>query len=170
LEVLRDDIGFDNVRQKVVRPLTGVRVAPYYGCLLLRPPKEIGLDDPEEPTVMEQLLEALGCEVVDFPRKVECCGSFMIVNRPEIAAQCSATILRSASQIGAQLLVTTCPLCQFNLDWQQMRMLESNGEITPVPVLYFTQLMALAMGAEPFVLGFEHHLVDPRPAVMELGL
>jgi heterodisulfide reductase subunit B len=170
LEVLRDDIGFDNVRQKVVRPLTGVRVAPYYGCLLLRPPKEIGLDDPEEPTVMEQLLEALGCEVVDFPRKVECCGSFMIVNRPEIAAQCSATILRSASQIGAQLLVTTCPLCQFNLDWQQMRMLESNGEITPVPVLYFTQLMALAMGAELFVLGFEHHLVDPRPAVMELGL
>lgn len=168
LELLRDEIGFDAVRSKVVRPLTGIRVAPYYGCLLLRPPKEIGLDDPEDPTVMEQLLEALGCEVVDFPRKVECCGSFMIVSRPELAAQCSTTILRSASSLGAQLLVTSCPLCQFNLDWQQMRMLEANGEISPVPVLYFTQLMALAMGAEPYLLGFEQHLVDPRPAVMEL--
>ncbi len=170
LELIRDEIGFDTVRSKVTKPLTGVRVAPYYGCLLLRPPKEIGLDDPEDPTVMEQLLEALGCEVVDFPRKVECCGSFMIAHRPELAAQCSTTILRSASSFGAQLLVTSCPLCQFNLDWQQMRMLESNGEISPVPVIYFTQLMALAMGAEPHLLGFEQHLVDPRPTVMELGL
>lgn len=170
LELIRDEIGFDAVRSKVTKTLTGVRVAPYYGCLLLRPPKEIGLDDPEDPTVMEQLLEALGCEVVDFPRKVECCGSFMIVNRPELAAQCSTTILRSASSFGAQLLVTSCPLCQFNLDWQQMRVLESNGEISPVPVIYFTQLMALAMGAEPHLLGFEQHMVDPRPTVMELGL
>jgi len=170
LELIRDEIGFDAVRSKVTRPLTGIKVAPYYGCLLLRPPKEIGLDDPEDPTVMEQLLEALGCEVVDFPRKVECCGSFMIVNRPELAAQCSTTIVHSASSLGAQLLVTSCPLCQFNLDWQQMRMLEANGEISPVPVIYFTQLMALAMGAEPYLLGFEQHLVDPRPAVMELGL
>jgi len=169
LELIRDEIGFETVRQKVVRPLKGLRVAPYYGCLLLRPPKEIGLDDPEDPTVMEQLLEALGCQVVDFPRKVECCGSFMIVNKPELSAQCSETILRSASNLGAQLLVTSCPLCQFNLDWQQMRMLESDGEISPVPVIYFTQLMALAMGAEPHMLGFEHHLVDPRPTVMELG-
>lgn len=170
LELIRDEIGFDAVRSKVTKPLTGVRVAPYYGCLLLRPPKEIGLDDPEDPTVMEQLLEALGCEVVDFPRKVECCGSFMIVNRPELAVQCSTTILRSASSFGAQWLVTSCPLCQFNLDWQQMRVLESNGEISPVPVIYFTQLMALAMGAEPHLLGFEQHMVDPRPTVMELGL
>ncbi len=170
LELIRDEIGFDAVRSKVTRPLTGIKVAPYYGCLLLRPPKEIGLDDPEDPTVMEQLLEALGCEVVDFPRKVECCGSFMIVNRPELAAQCSTTIVHSASSLGAQLLVTSCPLCQFNLDWQQMRMLEANGEISPVPVIYFTQLMALAMGAEPYLLGFEQHLVDPRPVVMELGL
>ncbi len=170
LELIRDEIGFDAVRSKVTRPLTGIKVAPYYGCLLLRPPKEIGLDDPEDPTVMEQLLEALGCEVVDFPRKVECCGSFMIVNRPELAAQCSTTIVHSASSLGAQLLVTSCPLCQFNLDWQQMRMLEANGEISPVPVIYFTQLMALAMGAEPYLIGFEQHLVDPRPVVMELGL
>lgn len=170
LEVLRDDIGFDALREKVKRPLTGLRVAPYYGCLLLRPPKEIGLDDPEEPTVMEKLLEALGCEVMDFPRKVECCGSFMIVNRPEIAAQCSATILKSASRLAAQLLVTSCPLCQFNLDWQQMRILEANGEISPMPVIYFTQLMALAMGAEPYLPGFEHHLVDPRPVVTEMDM
>lgn len=170
MELIRDEIGFDAVRSKVTRPLTGIRVAPYYGCLLLRPPKEVGLDDPEDPTVMEQLLEALGCDVIDFPRKVECCGSFMIVSRPELAAQCSTTILRSASSLGAQLLVTSCPLCQFNLDWQQMRMLEANGEISPMPVIYFTQLMALAMGAEPYLLGFEQHLVDPRPAVMDLGL
>ncbi len=169
LEVLRDDLGFDALQKRVSRPLRGLKVAPYYGCLLLRPSKEIGLDDPEEPIVMEQLLMALGCEPLDFPRKVECCGSFMIVNRPELAAQCSATILRSASQLGADVLVTSCPLCQFNLDWQQVRMLESNGEGKPVPVLYFTQLLALALGAEPFTLGFEQHFVDPRPVVLGIG-
>ncbi len=169
LEVLRDDVSFDAVRQRVARPLTGLKVAPYYGCLLLRPPKEIGLDDPEEPTVMEQLLTALGCEPVDFPRKVECCGSFMIVSRPEVAAQCSATIVRSAAQLGADVLVTSCPLCQFNLDWQQVQIAESNGEIKSVPVLYFTQLMALALGAEPYSLGLEQHLVDPRPVVLGMG-
>ncbi len=79
------------------------------------------------------------------------------------------TIVRSAAQLGADVLVTSCPLCQFNLDWQQVQIAESNGEVKSVPVLYFTQLMALALGAEPYSLGLEHHLVDPRPVLLGMG-
>lgn len=163
LEVLRDDVKFEEVKKRVQRELSGWKVAPYYGCLLLRPYKEIGLDDPEEPTVMEKLLESLGCTVLDFPRKTECCGSFLIVSNPSLAAQCSLPIIRSAVKMKADALVTSCPLCQYNLDKQQSQMLSGDSGFKPVPILYFTQLLALALGVEPNLLGFERHLVDPMP-------
>lgn len=155
LEVLRDDVGFEALRERVKRPLNSWRVAPYYGCLLLRPHAEIGLDDPEEPTILERLLESLGCQVVDFPRKTECCGSFLILSHPELAAQCSATLLRSAARCGVNALVTTCPLCQYNLESQQTQMLSRDGGFKPVSILYFSQLLALALGAEPSQVGLE---------------
>lgn len=165
LEVLRDEVGFDEVRKRVQHPLEGWRVAPYYGCLLLRPYQDIGLDDPEEPKVMEQFLESLGCAVLDFPRKTDCCGSFLIVSNPSLAAQCSWTILRSAARMGANALVTSCPLCQYNLDKQEAKTLNGDSGMPPVPILYFTQLLALAFGIDPSLLGFEQHAVDPMPLI-----
>lgn len=163
LEVLRDDLGFEQVAGRVKRPLTGLRVAPYYGCLLLRPAKEIGLDNPEEPTILEELLTSLGAEVVDFPQKTECCGSYLIVSNPDLAEKASAAVLSGAGRRGADVLVTTCPLCQYNLDHRQAGLERGNGSYGSIPVLYFTQLLGLALGIEPARLGLEQHAVDPRP-------
>jgi hypothetical protein len=119
LEVLRDDIGFDALAQRVTKRLDGLKVAPYYGCLLLRPAEEMGFDDPDRPTILERFLASLGCEVVDFPHKTECCGSFVTVSSPETATECSARILETAAKLGAEMLVVSCPLCQYNLDRAQ---------------------------------------------------
>jgi heterodisulfide reductase subunit B len=162
LELLRDDLTWQGLADKVSRPLKGLKVAPYYGCLLLRPEAEIGLDDADEPRILHDCLNALGCEVVDFPYQMECCGSYLAVSKPDLPEKLSGEILASARKHGAQAIVTACPLCQFNLDYQQRsaahHALEDN-----LPVLYFTQLVAVALGLEPAVWGMDKHYVDPRP-------
>lgn len=147
LEILRDEVGSEGLRAAVKVPLRGLRVAPYYGCLLLRPARELGLDDPEEPTLMEGLLRDLGCAVVEFPAKTDCCGSYHVVTNSAFAAHCVDLILRSALRSRAELIVASCPVCHFNLDWGQR-------EDSPLPVVYFPQLLALALGEPGEALGF----------------
>lgn len=159
LELLRDDLTWEGLASRVTQPLRGLKVAPYYGCLLLRPGSEIGLDDPEEPTILHDCLAALGCEVIDFPYKVECCGSYLAVSKPELPEKLAREILASARRHGAQAIATACPLCQFNLDYPQ-RAAERTGH--EIPVLYFTQLMAVALGLGPDCWGMQGHYVDPR--------
>jgi heterodisulfide reductase subunit B2 len=160
LELLRDYLTWDVLASKVVRPLKGLKVAPYYGCLLLRPQSEIGLDDPDQPTILHNCLTALGCEVIDFPYQVECCGSYLAVSKPELPKALAGDILASARKHGAQALVTACPLCQFNLDYPQRSQVSQNGE--ELPVLYFTQLMAVALGLDETTWGMDNHYVDPK--------
>jgi heterodisulfide reductase subunit B len=162
LELLRDDLGWASLAERVVRPLEGLRVAPYYGCLLLRPYDEIGLDDPEAPTILHDLLRALGAEPVDFPYNIECCGSYLTVKEPEVSETLSRDIVASAREHDAQMIVTACPLCQFNLDYPQ-REREAGHAGGEVPVVYFTQLMAVALGLPEEDWGMEGHYVDPRP-------
>ncbi len=164
LGLLRDSLGWAALQERVTRPLKGLRVAPYYGCLLLRPYAEIGLDDPEAPTIMHDLLRALGAEVVDFPYSIECCGSYLTVKEPQISTALSQDIVASARQHGAQAVITACPLCQFNLDYPQ-RETEYGRTGDEIPVLYFTQLMAVALGLPPEDWGLEGHYVDFRPLV-----
>ncbi len=166
LEILRDDLGWEgpgSLAEHVKRPLAGLKVAPYYGCLLLRPFEEIGLDDPEDPRILHDLVRALGAEPVDFPYNVECCGSYLIVKEPDVPQSLAKDILGSAKEHGADLLITACPLCQFNLDYPQ-RETEMSRTGDKLPVVYFTQLMAVALGLPEEVWGFEDHYVDPRPA------
>lgn len=164
LELLRDELGWHALAEKVTRPLNGLKVAPYYGCLLLRPENEIGLDDPDQPTILHDCLQALGCEVVDFPYKVECCGSYLAVSKPELPKKLSLDIVESARRHGAQALVTACPLCQYNLDFPQLAPDASRiSSGTAVPVLYFTQLMAVALGLDQSVRGINDHYIDPEP-------
>jgi len=162
LEILRDEVTWKGLAEKVTNPLKGLKVAPYYGCLLLRPPSEIKMDDPDNPTILHDCLAALGCEVVDFPYQSECCGSYLTVSKPELPHKLANEILESARRHGAQALVTACPLCQFNLDYPQRpehQMLMGNE----IPVLYFTQLMAVALGLEQATWGMDKHYIDPRP-------
>lgn len=138
LEILRDEVGWEAIRAQVQFPVS-MRLAPYYGCLLLRPHDEIGLDDPEQPTILHDLLRALGAEVVDFPYSIECCGSYLTVKEPRISETLALEIINSARESGAQAIMTACPLCQFNLEYPQQQ-----GD--SIPILYFTQLMAEALG------------------------
>ena len=157
LQQLRDDLGWKALGEKVTQPLKGLKIAPYYGCLLLRPPAEIGLDDPDAPIILADLITALGAEPVDWPFKGECCGSYLAVNKPEVPTALSGTIVESAAKHGAQAIVTACPLCQYNLDVKQ------KGLSRGVPVVYFTQLVAVALGLGDEARALDGHYVNPAP-------
>ncbi len=166
LEYLRDVIGFDNLAKMVKKDLSHIRVAPYYGCLLLKPQKEIGMDDPEEPVILHDFLEALGCQVVDFPGQVDCCGSYLIMRNQEKVLELSHNILQEAYDYGAQTLVTACPLCQSNLDQSEGQKRDAD-RFADMPILYFTQLLGVALGLDTEQYGFEKHCIDPTPVLSD---
>jgi len=169
LELLRDEIGFAKISKRVVRPLNGLKVANYYGCMLIRP-HEIGLDDPENPVVMEQLTEALGAEPVDFPFKTECCGAYQTVEEVALVVSRAYQILTSAQSWGAEMVAVSCPLCAFNLDQRQREVKREHVGFKRIPVMYFTQLLALAMGLGEEVLRLDLHDTDPRPVLKQRQL
>lgn len=136
LELLRDVIGFDAVGAAVKKPLTGKRIAAYYGCLLLRPSKILAMDDPENPCIMEDLLTVLGAEPVIWARRNECCGGYTAALSPAQAEKNSRRVTDNALACGAEMIVTACPLCKYNLERQGC----------PIPVVYFTELLARAFG------------------------
>lgn len=169
LELLRDEIRFDYVAEKVVKPLRNLKISNYYGCLLVRP-KDIGFDDVENPTVMEKLVTALGAEPVDFPYKTECCAAYQTVDNPGIVADRTHRIINSAREQGAEVVVVSCPLCAFNLDHRQKETILKFPDFSYMPVLYFTQVLAIALGCPEDTLGFDLHYIDPRPLLKEKGL
>ena len=138
LELLRDVVGFDKVKEKVVSSLKGKKIAAYYGCLLLRPNKVMRMDDPENPTIIEDLIRALGAEAVVYARRNECCGAYVSVESPETAKRNASAIVENAKAAGADMIITACPLCKYNL--------EKNG--ADIPVVYFTELLAEALGVK----------------------
>ena len=138
LEMLRDIVGFDNVKEKVVNSLKGKKIAAYYGCLLLRPNKVMRMDDPENPTIMEDFIRALGAEAVVYARRNECCGAYISVESPEAAKKNALAIIENAKAAGAEMIITACPLCKYNL--------EKCG--ADMPIVYFTELLAEALGVK----------------------
>lgn len=146
LELLRDVVGFDRVKEAVKNPLHGKKIGAYYGCLLLRPGKTMQMDDVENPSILEDFLRALGAEPVIYAQRNECCGGYVTMEDPAQAAAQSRKILTSAAQNGAELLVTACPLCRYNL--------VKNGE-SRLPVVYFTELLAEALGVKEDADGTE---------------
>jgi len=169
LEVVRDKVGFDAVKKKVVKPLKGLKVACYYGCLLVRP-REIAFDDSENPSVLEKLVETLGGEPVEFSHKTECCAAYQTVNRPEIVADKTYQILGAARAQGANIVAVSCPLCAFNLDHRQEQTLEIHPDLITMPIVYFSQLMAIALGGDESVLRLDLHHTPPQPLLAETGL
>lgn len=159
---LLQERGFNHLPVK--QPLTGLTVVPYYGCLLLRP-DEVAIDRPEKPTIMAELLTSLGATVVDHPYKLECCGSYHTVDYKDVVCEKTRSILSSAQKRGAEAVVLSCPLCEFNLDYRQKDM----ESLAPMPVLYFSQVMAIALGLD-VDLGFDQHYVDPGPLLEKKGL
>lgn len=138
LELLRDVIGFDTLKSKVTNPLSGKKIAAYYGCLLLRPNGIMKMDDPENPRIMEDFIRAIGGEPVIYAKRNECCGGYVILESTELARSNSCAVIENAKTAGAEMIITACPLCRYNL-------MKSGADI---PVVYLTELLAEALGVK----------------------
>lgn len=158
LEICKNHVGFNVIGDRAANRLRGLKVACYYGCMLVRPGSEIDLGGRENPLIMEELAGALGAEAVQFPAKTACCGSYQVLHESALVVEKAREIISAATARGAEAIITSCPLCQFNLD----RMQEKAG-LTGVPVLYFSQLLGAALGLPMEGFGLEDHRIDPRP-------
>lgn len=143
LQFLRDEIGWDSLREKIKVPLKGMKIAPYYGCTLQRP-REVGIEPPGSFQLMTRFLEALGATAVHIPEADLCCGSYQVLGNPDAAGNAALLILKGAKKAGVDALAMSCPLCEFNIGHRQ------DG-----PVFYFTQLLAVALGLDPKICHFE---------------
>jgi heterodisulfide reductase subunit B len=157
-EVLYSDVTPEVIASKVTKPLKGLKVAPYYGCQLVRPN---GFDDPESPHSLDELVASLGADVVPWQMKVSCCGSSLVMPEQEVALGLINKILRNARENGAQCLVTPCPLCQINLDAYQSQVNSRFKTNYNLPVLFVTQLVGVALGIKPDALALSRNIVSP---------
>ena len=169
LDVIVNDIGLETVAAKVTNPLKGLRIAPYYGCLIVRPAFQGVFDDHEQPTSLDRLVETLGAEVVDFSMKAQCCGGHMTQISQPVAMEMLRRIFKNAEDSQADLIVTLCPMCQLNLDAYQGDVNRYFRTKFNLPVLYFTQLMGLALGIPADELEIGKEFVDARPALARIG-
>jgi heterodisulfide reductase subunit B2 len=167
LDVIVNDIGLDAVKAKVTRPLKGLKVAPYYGCQVVRPYSTF--DHPMYPVLMDKLLQAAGATVVPYPLKTRCCGGSLTGTVKEVGVRMSWVLIREAKKRGADVITTLCPLCNFNLDSYQDESVIPSGERVHVPTTYFTQLLGLALGIPESRLGFNRHIVSVQPALDALA-
>ena len=170
LEVLVNDVGLDKIKESVVRPMAGLKVASYYGCLLVRPPKVACFDDAEEPMTMDKMVEALGGEAVEWSYKVECCGAAYSSCKPNVAIPMSRDILKNAKLNGADCVLVACPLCFMNLDMRQKEIGQLDNTDYQLPIFYFTEFMGLAFGYSTKELFLNKHFVDATKLLNEKGI
>ncbi len=159
LEVLLDAVGVDKIAELTKRSLGGLKVACYYGCLLVRPHDVTKFDDPENPTSLDRLVTALGGEALEWPHKVECCGGGLSMSRTDVVVSLTASILEMAKASGAQCIAVGCPMCQINLDMRQLDIQKQMGKSYDMPVVYITQLLGLCLGIPAGQLGFEKLMI-----------
>lgn len=159
MEVLIGDVGLDKISKLIKRPLTGIKVACYYGCLLVRPSKVVKFDDPENPKSLDKLVKAMGGESVDWPYKVECCGGGLSLTRTDVVVNLTDSILGMAKSSGADCIAVSCPMCQLNLDLRQQDIKKQSGRDYQMPIIYITQLLGLCLGISSKKLGFSKLMV-----------
>lgn len=169
LELLVDRIGIDAIAKKVKKPLKGLKIAPYYGCMLTRPAKITQFDHPTNPTSMDQLLEALGADVVSWGGKTDCCGAAHVLTRLEVVVDLSGRIVHQAKDAGADTIATACPMCMSNLDLRQGAVAKATGRDTKVPVMYLTEIVGMALGIPSSQLGVGKHVVSTAPVQAEIS-
>ncbi len=164
LDVIVNDIGLDKISSKVTSSLAGMKVACYYGCQIIRPYADF--DDQQNPTTMNRIMHALGAKTLDWPLKTRCCGGSLTGTIEDVGTRLSYILLREAKLRGADVIVTACPLCQFNLECYQTTIGRMYHDRVDIPVVYFTQLMGMAMGLDAKALGLQR-LISPRPVIKE---
>lgn len=165
LELLYHKYGLAEIKKRVVKPLNGLKVACYYGCYLVRPPEITQFDNPENPTMLDEFMENLGAEVVDWPAKVDCCAGSLAFSRVEMAKKMLAYIMQSAIDAGANCIVAACPLCQANLDTRTPM-----SSKKALPILYFSELLAVALGYKDTGKWWKRHIFRPTKLLKSLEL
>jgi len=170
LQVMVEDIGIDVIKEQVVKPLTGLKLAAYYGCLITRPRTIVQFDDPEQPSSMDWLLQSLGAETVNWSHKAECCGGGFAASQTDIVVDLGGQVLEAARQAGANAIVVACPMCQANLDTRQKAIEVDRGTAYNLPIIYFTQLLGLALGFSAQQLGLNRLLTKPFALLSALNL
>ncbi len=163
LELLARPETLAAIKAKTTKPLRGLKVAPYYGCLMTRPPEAVAFEDPEQPTSLDRVLEAAGAEVVRWSWKTECCGASLALSRPEILKEMARRIIVAAREAGADAIATACPMCHANLDYRQSEIPDLKDH--PVPVYFMTELLGLAFGLKKAPAWVDRHLTESRSAV-----
>lgn len=170
LDVFANPETLEEIRKKVKRSLKGLKVACYYGCLFVKPPKIVKfVDDPENPQAMDNIMRAIGAEPVPWPYKTECCGASLGMTNEDVCTKLCNDILRVAKDSGADCIVTACPLCQQNLDMRQISVEKKYGTQYRMPIPFFTQLIGLALDLDPKTLGFKKLFVDPIGVLRKVG-
>jgi heterodisulfide reductase subunit B len=165
VEVLIKDIGVKKLQEVFTHSLDGLKVASYYGCLLVRPQEVTNFDDPENPTIMDSLVTIMGGESIDWPHKVECCGGGFALTRTDIVVELSNSILGMAKLSGAECVTVACPMCQVNLDLRQSDINKAKGKDYNIPVVYISQLVGLCLGISSDKLGMDKCVVSPKPVI-----
>ncbi len=168
LQTVCEDITSERIAERTILPLTGLKIAPYYGCMMVRPPELMDFDNPDNPVSLDQLMTSLGAEVVSFPLKTDCCGASYGVTRREVVTRLSGRLLDVAAECGADAMVTACPMCQMNLDLRQGQINRANATRHNIPVFYYTQLIGLALGLPQKALGLEKLCVSPFPMLTRM--
>ncbi len=162
IEVILEDMGLAEFKKTLTGSLNGMKVASYYGCLLVRPNEVTGFDDPENPVYMDKIINSMGGESLDWPHKTECCGAALTLTRPEIVVKLSGSIVGMAEGYGADCLAVACPMCQINLDMRQSDIKSQTGTDYKMPVMYITQLMGLCIGISKNDLGLGRLINSPE--------
>jgi heterodisulfide reductase subunit B len=165
LEVLLDDVGADAIHGALRSSLAGMKVASYYGCLLVRPSEVTGFDDPENPSSLDRLVTAMGGTALEWPHKVECCGGGLSMSRTDVVVDLTDSVVGMAKLAGADCIAVSCPMCQVNLDLRQLDIAKSKGNRYDLPVLYITQLLGLCLGVAPQRLGLNKLMISPAKVV-----
>ena len=160
LDIFANDVGYDAIKAKVKRDLAGLKVAPYYGCQVVRPAPSF--DHPDNPQTLERVIQSLGAEATPFPLRTRCCGASLIVSEEDLAIELIHKLLENAASNGAQCIVTVCPMCQTNLDVYQSRVNRKYKTKFNLPVLFFTQLMGVAFGTDEKALGLGSGIIPAK--------
>jgi len=168
IEVLLEDLGLDKIKKALKKSLNGLKVACYYGCLLVRPNDVTGFDDAENPTSMDRLVSAIGGESLEWPYKVECCGGGLNLTRTDVAVRLSGKIVDMAVRAGAGCIAVACPMCQASLDLRQSDIKKQTGLKTDMPIIYLTQLLGLCLDIPRKELGLNRLMVSPEEVIQQI--
>lgn len=170
LDIIVNDVGLERISKGVKVQLEGVKAVPYYGCLIVRPSEIAKFDDPEDPQSLDDLINATGAECLPYSHKVSCCGGGLLTNKEDFALEMAKKIIDGAKEAGSNCIVVTCPLCHTMLDFQQSNIKSRYGITIDLPVLYFTQLLGLALGLEVKELGLDKNMVSPMKLLESMGI